>query len=211
MKKFAMLIAVVVMSVFVATGAAAQFRSSVARVFVEEKETRGHGFFVTRNLIMTSKHLISKQYNKETKVYSDFVQQVIVRHGGIAIRAKVVDVHPVYDMALLEVKGKGPRPFRFCKRIDTEGEEATMWVYRFGKFGKFTGEVVDDWGHFLLTTITPIDGNSGSPLIQGNIFRKCVAGMTESTMVKSKQGVFVGAMVMREFLEVYLSSKKEVK
>jgi hypothetical protein len=144
--------------------ATAQFRGSVAEVFVED-HGRGKGFFVTRNLIVTCKHIIAKKYDRKTNTYSNFAGEVIVKHGLVKIRAEVVDVHTVYDLALLKVKGKGPRPFKLCGA--DRSENVTMLTFEFGIYKNKTGKIRDDLGTYLIVGITPVSGNSGSPLVQG--------------------------------------------
>lgn len=196
-------VALVAITLFVGT-AAAQFRGSVAQIQVEDNG-RGTGFFVTRSLVMTNKHVVATSYDPLAREYTDFARTVIVEHGGLSIRGLVVAVHPVYDLALVMVKGRGPRPFKFCEKIDID-KEVEIWTYDFGRFKEKPGNIRDSWGSFYVTSIAVVQGNSGSPMIQNRGLRKCVAGVTFARYTGSGEGLHVSAVVAREFLGDYLKS-----
>jgi S1-C subfamily serine protease len=205
-RSFINMIVIAAITLFAVT-ASAQFRGSVAQVYVEEVG-RGTGFFVTRSLIMTNKHVVATAYDMVTKEYTEFADSVIISHGGISIRGLVVAVSPKYDLAIIMVRGKGPRPFKFCKKVDPE-KEVEIWTYDFGKFREKTGNIRDSWGSFFVTSVSVIHGNSGSPLIQNRGLRKCVAGVTFAAYVRSGEGLHLTAVVAREFLNGYLNSLQE--
>jgi hypothetical protein len=199
------LITIITMMAVLAMASAgmAQLRSSVAEVFVEDYG-QGKGFFVTRSLIVTCKHVIAKKYDPKTNTFSNFTSEVIVKHGLIKIRAEVVDVHPVYDLALLEVKGKGPKPFKLCGA--DWSKDVTMWTFEFGRFKYKKGKIRDESGAFITVGLTPVNGNSGSPLVQGTWRDKCAVGITESTYPATGEGVFISGFLIKEFLNDYLES-----
>jgi S1-C subfamily serine protease len=202
-RSFINMIVIAAITLFVGT-ASAQFRGSVAQVYVEEVG-RGTGFFVTRSLIMTNKHVVATAYDTNAKEYTEFAEEVIVSHDGISVRGLVVAVSPKYDLAIIMVRGKGPRPFKFCEKVDLE-KDVEIWTYDFGRFKEKPGNIRDSWGSFLVTSVAVVHGNSGSPLIQNRGLRKCVAGVTFAAYVRSGEGLHLTAVVAREFLNEYLNS-----
>jgi len=168
-------------------------RSAVVQVETLEGG-RGTGFFVTRNLVMTNHHVVRGG------------EMMIIHHRTYKVWGQVVAVEPGLDLALIEVKGKGPRPLTFCG--DTmEGDEVYVWTWDFGRFREKRGMVESRWFERVVTTIGLIPGNSGSPMLKGRGLRRCVAGVAKAVSIPDMRGIATSAFAAREFLRVYLVAK----
>ena len=110
----------------------AQTRNSVAIVYSEQG--KGTGFFVTRNLVMTNHHVVcdDNPYKPPCK------SKVVIRYSLVKVRGVVVASDEDLDLALVFIRGKGPRPFRFCSSVNIM-DKVEIWVYEHGIFNTKKG------------------------------------------------------------------------
>ena len=195
MKAFVMMI-VCVIAIAMGNVAMGQTRSSVVTIYSDEG--KGTGFFVTRNLIMTNHHVVCSD-----NPYENCDHEVVVDHRLYKVAGKVVASDQELDLALVFVGGSGPRPFQFCKGAII-GDEVEVWTYEYGRFKTREGVIVQSWLTKYITTTGLIAGNSGSPLIKKDGFKKRVAGVSKSTYTDSNKSIHVNEHFAKKFLDSYL-------
>ncbi|HEV2827501.1 MAG TPA: trypsin-like peptidase domain-containing protein [Pyrinomonadaceae bacterium] len=134
-----------------------------------EKLSRGSGFFVDSDRVVTNRHVIDNAYRAEVHSYNGSVYQV---KGVIAVDAEG-------DLALLRVDAppNQVRPLLLDRTSPQEGESIVVIGNPFGLEGSVTNGIVSavrdipTFGRIIQITAPISPGSSGSPVVnmQGQV------------------------------------------
>ena len=134
-----------------------------------EKLSRGSGFFVDSDRVVTNRHVIDNAYRAEVHSYNGSVYQV---KGVIAVDAEG-------DLALLRVDAPPGqvRPLQIDRTSPQEGESIVVIGNPFGLEGSVTNGIVSavreipTFGRIIQITAPISPGSSGSPVVnmQGQV------------------------------------------
>jgi tetratricopeptide (TPR) repeat protein len=134
-----------------------------------EKLSRGSGFFIDVDRVVTNRHVIDNAYRAEVHSYNGNVYQV---KGVIAIDAEG-------DLALLRIDAPSNqvRPLSLDKTSPQEGESVVVIGNPFGLEGSVTNGIVSavrdipTFGRIIQITAPISPGSSGSPVVnmQGQV------------------------------------------
>jgi tetratricopeptide (TPR) repeat protein len=134
-----------------------------------EKLSRGSGFFVDSDRVVTNRHVIENAYRAEVHSYNGSVYQV---KGVIAVDAEG-------DLALLRVDAppNQVRPLMLDRTSPQEGESIVVIGNPFGLEGSVTNGIVSavrdipTFGRIIQITAPISPGSSGSPVVnmQGQV------------------------------------------
>ncbi|HLO01356.1 MAG TPA: trypsin-like peptidase domain-containing protein [Pyrinomonadaceae bacterium] len=134
-----------------------------------EKLSRGSGFFVALDRVVTNRHVIDNAYRAEVHSYNGSVYQV---KGVIAVDAEG-------DLALLRVDAPANqvRPLLLDRTSPQEGESVVVIGNPFGLEGSVTNGIVSavrdipTFGRIIQITAPISPGSSGSPVVnmQGQV------------------------------------------
>jgi len=134
-----------------------------------EKLSRGSGFFVDPDRVVTNRHVIDNAYRAEVHSYNGSIYQV---KGVIAVDAEG-------DLALLRVDAPPGqvRPLQIDRTSPQEGESIVVIGNPFGLEGSVTNGIVSavrdipTFGRIIQITAPISPGSSGSPVVnmQGQV------------------------------------------
>ena len=134
-----------------------------------EKLSRGSGFFIAVDRVVTNRHVIDNAFRAEVHSYNGSVYQV---KGVIAVDAEG-------DLALLRVDAppNQVRPLQLDKTSPQEGESVVVIGNPFGLEGSVTNGIVSavrdipTFGRIIQITAPISPGSSGSPVVnmQGQV------------------------------------------
>jgi tetratricopeptide (TPR) repeat protein len=134
-----------------------------------EKLSRGSGFFIDSDRVVTNRHVIDNAYRAEVHSYNGSVYQV---KGVIAVDAEG-------DLALLRVEAppNQVRPLLLDRTSPQEGESVLVIGNPFGLEGSVTNGIVSavrdipTFGRIIQITAPISPGSSGSPVVnmQGQV------------------------------------------
>src|SRR5688572_11355060 len=134
-----------------------------------EKLSRGSGFFIDTDRVVTNRHVIDNAYRAEVHSYNGSIYQV---KGVLAIDAEG-------DIALLKVEAPPGqvRPLLLDKTSPQEGESVVVIGNPFGLEGSVTNGIVSavrdipTFGRIIQITAPISPGSSGSPVVnmQGQV------------------------------------------
>jgi tetratricopeptide (TPR) repeat protein len=134
-----------------------------------EKLSRGSGFFVDSDRVVTNRHVIDNAYRAEVHSYNGSIYQV---KGVIAVDAEG-------DLALLRVDAppNQVRPLMLDRTSPQEGESIVVIGNPFGLEGSVTNGIVSavrdipTFGRIIQITAPISPGSSGSPVVnmQGQV------------------------------------------
>ena len=138
-------------------------RAMPAVVMIETPRTRGSGFFVKADLIVTNAHVIS-----------GFQSVAITTRDGAKLTGRVAEFSDQHDVALIQVAGLGPTgaqlPFGNSSNLRLgQGIVALGWAESLTQStvtrGIVTGLRRDADRNLLQTDAVPNPGDSGGPLL----------------------------------------------
>ena len=134
-----------------------------------EKLSRGSGFFIAADRVVTNRHVIDNAFRAEVHSYNGSVYPV---RGVIAVDAEG-------DLALLRVEAppNQVRPLQLDKTSPQEGESVVVIGNPFGLEGSVTNGIVSavrdipTFGRIIQITAPISPGSSGSPVVnmQGQV------------------------------------------
>ncbi|HSS20192.1 MAG TPA: trypsin-like peptidase domain-containing protein [Pyrinomonadaceae bacterium] len=134
-----------------------------------EKLSRGSGFFIDTDRVVTNRHVIDNAFRAEVHSYNGSIYQV---KGVIAVDAEG-------DLALLRVEAppNQVRPLSLDKTSPQEGESVVVIGNPFGLEGSVTNGIVSavrdipTFGRIIQITAPISPGSSGSPVVnmQGQV------------------------------------------
>ena len=134
-----------------------------------EKLSRGSGFFIDTDRVVTNRHVIDNAYRAEVHSYNGSIYQV---KGVIAVDAEG-------DLALLKVDAppNQVRPLLLDRTSPQEGESVVVIGNPFGLEGSVTNGIVSavrdipTFGRIIQITAPISPGSSGSPVVnmQGQV------------------------------------------
>jgi hypothetical protein len=179
-----------------ACGAEASWRDAVVKVQIQGGG-RGTGFFVAPGIIMTAKHVVAAAGEKP----------MYIQYRWVKIRAQVVSVHNEIDLALLAIRGKGPRPLRFCEFVNSDDLTVVTRVH--DKFESKPGVLLGYMFDRFVSSIPVRKGDSGSPVIQGTGRDRCVAGMTIKKSHLGDRGTHISGDAAFVYLKMFAETLKQ--
>ena len=188
-------LAIVLSCALVAVNAGAQTRSSVVSIETPSGG-RGSGFYVTRHLILTNAHVVDDRVDNTVVVMRNYV-----RYWG-----EVVKEDQELDLALVKVKSRGPRPFRFCDKLKRH-EQLKIWTYDYGRFRRKKTNIYRMHTSRVTITGNVIPGNSGTPAVREKGFGRCVAGVVRAYQMLTGRGVLISAIYAKKFVNDFLESE----
>jgi S1-C subfamily serine protease len=149
---------------------------------------RGTGFFIARDTILTNYHVVNPRVK----------DNVIIVINNNKIRGKVFFEDKNEDLALVKIKTSGHKPFRLC---DTVSVNDGVNILTRNPGYKTKSGVVSHIGFDRIYVVADIvNGDSGSPVVRGKLFNKCVVGVVKSLSCNKTTGV-IDLSTVRDFLE----------
>lgn len=177
-----------------------------------EKLTRGSGFFITKDRVVTNLHVIENAYRVE----------IHLANGSVYAVKGVVAVDGEGDIALLhvDVPASQAAPLQMDKQTPQEGESIVVIGNPFGLEGSVSNGIVSavreipGYGKIIQITAPISPGSSGSPVVNmrgqviGVATLQAAEGQSLNFAVPSERVVQLKPGAMQTFADLATGAKK---
>ena len=128
---------------------------------------KGEGFYIDKDLILTSYHII-KNRDKGKPI-------VIISRGNIITVVNIEKTSYDKDLVILRVN-EFNKPLKLCNTVNY-GDSVYLILYKNGKYYKKLGKINNIRGDFIISSIRTMPGYSGVPIFKNEGSRSCVVGI----------------------------------